>query len=255
MYPRFSFYRENCGQCKIKADNHLCDISLGDMIGALAPQFDDDHGISMMFARTTKGEQLLSLLGGKLEISEIAYADAVATNSMIEDNLPPLAWRDYMHSIFDKSNSGEIYYEHRLCEDENSANILKRSHYAEVKRNSIYVKLLKYQMYGCLLDYEPCLCGKAVIYGAGKIGRLAAECSESKVICFVDGSDKLKNVAGLPVYQIDSTILNDMIAEAGGVTFVITPVWDFEDIYQSIKLRFPSANVVSIETVVEKLWE
>ncbi|MDR1320545.1 MAG: polysaccharide pyruvyl transferase family protein [Gracilibacteraceae bacterium] len=255
MYPRFSFYRDNCGSCGIKANNHLCDLSLGDMIGALAPQFNDGYGISMIFARTQKGEQVLRLLGNKLEINVIAYADAVAMNSMIEGNLPPLAWRDYMRSIFNASTASEIYYEHKLCENENATNVRSRNFYTEIKRNSIYVKLLKYQMYGCLLDDEPCLQGKVIIYGAGKIGRLAAECSENKVLCFVDGSDKLKSVAGLPVFNINDDKLKSLITEAGDITFVITPVWDFEDIYQNIILHFPAANVISIEKAVEKLWE
>lgn len=255
MYPRFSYYRENCGSCRIKADNHLCDISLGDMIGALAPQFNDGHGSSLIIVRTRKGEQLLSLLDKKLEINEIAYSDAISMNTMIEGNLPPVAWRDYMHSIFDTSTASEIYYEHRRCENKSTANFNNRNFYAEIKRNSIYVKLLKYQMYGCLLDHEPFFTGKVIIYGAGKIGRLAAECSENKVLCFVDGSDKIKSAAGLPVFNIDSDKLKALIAEAGEITFAITPVWDFEDIYQNIKLRFPMANIISIEKVVEKLWE
>jgi coenzyme F420-reducing hydrogenase beta subunit len=255
MYPRFSFYRESCWNCRIKAQNHLCDISLGDMIGALAPQFDDGCGISMIFARTPKGERLLASLGDKLEQNEIAYPDAVSKNPMIEGNLPPFAWRDYMLSIFDASTASEIYYEHKLCEHESAADLRSRSFNAEVKRSSIYAGLLKYRMYGCLLDDEPFLTGKVVMYGAGKIGRLAAECSEGKVLCFVDASDKVKRAAGLPVFNIDSDGLKSLIDEAGAVSFVITPVWDFEDINQSIKLRFPSANVVSIEKAVEKLWE
>lgn len=255
MYPRFSFYRENCKACKTKAENRLCDISLADMLGNLAPKFNDGHGISMILARTPKGEHLLNLLDDKLELEEIEYAKAVEMNSMIEGNLPPPAWRDYMLSIFDMSTASELYYQHRLCEDEAVASILKKNHYTEIKRNSIYVRLLKYQMYGCLLDDEPFLSGKVVIYGAGKIGRLAAECSLSKVICFVDGSDKLTNAVGLPVFKIDSDKLKKMTNEAGEVTFAVTPVWDFEEIHQSIKLRFPDANVVSIEKVVEKLWE
>lgn len=141
------------------------------------------------------------------------------------------------------------------CECELNTNLIKRSYHAEIKRNSIYVKLLKYQIYGCLLDHEPFFAGKVIIYGAGKIGRLAAECSENKVLCFVDGSDKIKSAAGLPVFNIDSDKLKALIAEAGEITFAITPVWDFEDIYQNIKLRFPMANIISIEKVVEKLWE
>jgi hypothetical protein len=109
-------------------------------------------------------------------------------------------------------------------------------------------------MYGCVLDDEPFIKGKTVIYGAGKIGRLLAECSKENVICFADNSDKLKCWGDCLVYQMDSEELKTIIGE-NQITFIITPIWDFEEIYENIISKFPLANIISVEKVVENLWE
>jgi hypothetical protein len=163
-------------------------------------------------------------------------------------------WDDFIQGISDNNSSLIINYENQICENYFALDTTKRNYYNEIKRNSIYIKLLKYQMYGCVLDDEPFIKGKVVIYGAGKIGRLLSECSNEIVVCFVDNSDKSKYCNGYPICQITKKELKQLIGE-NVITFIITPIWDFEEIYENIITRFPFANVVSVEKVVEKLWE
>jgi hypothetical protein len=163
-------------------------------------------------------------------------------------------WEDYLQSL-GCEESEIINYENKICENFYNYDKLKRQINIEVRRNSLYLRMLKYQMYGCVLEDEPFIKGKVIIYGAGKVGRVLADCSNKNVVaCFLESTDRLQKVDGIPVYRIGSDEIKG-IMEDSDTTIIVTPVWDFEDVYQGIYNAYPNASVISVEKVVEKLWE
>lgn len=142
-----------------------------------------------------------------------------------------------------------------ICKKDNNLDLINRLLWIEHTRYSIYVKLLKYQMYGCFIDDEPFVTSNVIIYGAGKIGRVIAECSQNIVKCFADRSKQINNCAGYPVYRFGSPELESVIKQAPDTTFIITPVWDYEDIMYNIRDSYPDIKIISAEKLVEKIWE
>ena len=115
--------------------------------------------------------------------------------------------------------------------------------------------MLKYQMYGCYIDDEPFLNESVIIYGAGKIGKLIAESSKEIVKCFADRSENIRSCEGYPVYRLESKEIADIVSQYPSTAFIITPVWDFEDIMYSIYDLYPEVKIVSAEKLVDKIWE
>ncbi|MDR0918713.1 MAG: polysaccharide pyruvyl transferase family protein [Oscillospiraceae bacterium] len=255
MSSRYNFFRKDCYYCDIKRDNHCADLSIGDCIGSFFEEFDDGYGLNVVIIRNDKGENLFEGVKNNITSTPVSYKDICFSNSMIEQSFVPFAWSDYEIALLNSNNMLEVFYENKRCKDIWSLDEIKRKFNNEVKRNSIYLKILKYQMYNCVLDDEPFINGKVVIYGAGKIGRVLVDCCRNEIVaCFLESTDRLKKVDGLSVYGIGSNEIEKIMSDSN-TTIIITPVWDFEDIYQNIHNKFPNANIVSVEKVVEKLWE
>jgi hypothetical protein len=254
-YPRYAFIRENCLNCKIRRDHHLSDISIGDIFGEIAPEFDDGNGISLIISRTAKGRVLLDVCQNNLKLKNVTYDNAVALNPRIEQNVLPNPWRDYCEVDFESKSAQDIYYEVAILNAELTADRNLREYFKESIRGDIYSKLLKYQSFGCVLDNEPLLSGKVVVYGAGKIGKLLTTCSDNKIVCFVEGHPKVERYGKYSIYKFDDNAFKEIIESFETITFLITPVWDFEAIYNLIRHTYGNhVGIVSVENVVEKIW-
>jgi hypothetical protein len=161
---------------------------------------------------------------------------------------------DYMQAIFSESGIEKIFYENKLLESELERERLARELYNEVNRNSLHIKLLKFQLLGLTLDDNPAIEGCAIIYGAGKIGRMVRNSFDRKAMCYVDQHVQLEQLDGLPVYHLEDERLMRIVSDAGTVTFIITPTYDLENINLKIKQTFPNvASIIHAKNLVEKL--
>jgi len=161
--------------------------------------------------------------------------------------------RDYLTAVANNKTDKELSYEKSMIEKDLEIEYLKREYDTEVIRNNIYCKLLKFQSLGLSLDYDPLLTGKVIIYGAGKLGRLASECFDNNMICFVDGFSKDRQYYGYPIYRLGDEKIKALIDEHEKVTFLITPLLDFDTVEAKILELFENVNIVSVEKVVNKI--
>jgi hypothetical protein len=81
------YLRPSCYQCQTRCQKSGSDITLGDYWGIqnIAPEFDDDIGVSLVMINSSKGK----LLYGQLEKddSETTYTNACAGNPTIEKSV------------------------------------------------------------------------------------------------------------------------------------------------------------------------
>lgn len=81
MFLRDYCLRPSCYYCKAK-DIKMADITIADFWGidAVAPEMNDDKGISLVLVRTEKGRTLFEGLRGQLQCKEVSYEDGVRQN-------------------------------------------------------------------------------------------------------------------------------------------------------------------------------
>jgi len=187
-------------------------------------------------------------------LSEKRFANTYIHGTMRETSNCINSLRDYFQTISNVYNGDVFLYERKFIEKEFEYEKLCRDFYNEIIRNEIYCKLMKFSSFGLSLDYDPLLRGKVVIYGAGKIGRLASECFDNNLLCFADRSDSVDSYFGYKVFKLSDSGLRNIVEKQKCVTFLITPIWDFDVLEIEINDLFPNANVVSIEKMVEKIW-
>lgn len=74
--------RPSCYQCHSKGYGRHSDLTLGDFWGVekLAPDMDDNGGISLVLVQTQKGERLLEKAGGRLYRRQVDLKDAAKKN-------------------------------------------------------------------------------------------------------------------------------------------------------------------------------
>lgn len=159
---------------------------------------------------------------------------------------------DYLASIANHKTDNELYYERLLIDKELETEKLSRELDIETTRNNMYCKLSKYKFCGFSLDHDPLLTGMVIIYGAGKIGQLASECFNNNMLCFIDHSDNIDCYLGYKVFKLRDSELRKIMEKHDCVTFLITPVWDFDILETEIFDLFPSVNIISIEKILEK---
>lgn len=119
-------------------------------------------------------------------------------------------------------------------------------------RTILRLKLEKFIAWELRMDYVSEVKGDVVIYGAGVIGKELFKCFDNKPKAFWDANPNLSCVCGIPVYNMEegAKLLSDL---EHGVTVIVTPVWAFEEIKNSIKTLNNNINVISLEGLVDKL--
>lgn len=102
------FSRPACGTCKFKNKNRISDITIADCWGyqKIAPEMNDNRGLSSVIVHTEKGEKILNSVHKQLAIKEISLADIEEFNSnymrsesfnkTMRDNF----WKDYKKMPF-----------------------------------------------------------------------------------------------------------------------------------------------------------
>jgi|GEM_PF-151863 len=215
--------------------------------------FDSENKIDYSIVASKlqqKRDESIAFLKRSLEIEKTSEITQI--KNPFEDIPDPL--RDYIVSISDGKSEKELLYERRLIEKDIEIERLHREMDIEITRGDIYCKLLKFQSFGLSLDFDPLLGGKVILYGAGKIGRLASMCFNKNLLCFVDGYSTDKAFQKYPIYRLDDEDLKLLVKRHEKVIFLITPVWDFDMLETKIRDLYPTCGVVSIEKAVGKIW-
>lgn len=102
--------RPSCYDCAFKTKHRQADITLADFWGIqyIAPEMDDDKGISLLIVNSEKGEQILeefknNLILQKVDLSEaIKYNSAMITSVSLPKNRTKFM-SDIWHQSFDKT--------------------------------------------------------------------------------------------------------------------------------------------------------
>lgn len=74
--------RDSCYNCKFKKINRISDITIADFWGIddVAPEMNDEKGVSLLIINSKKGEELLSNIEDKITIKSVELFDAIANN-------------------------------------------------------------------------------------------------------------------------------------------------------------------------------
>lgn len=92
-----SILSEGCYSCRYKGiGTRESDITLGDYWGAdtLAPEFYDEHGISLVLIHSQQGQETIEKIASRLESIEVDIAKAIAHNpSIVEASQPSILRR------------------------------------------------------------------------------------------------------------------------------------------------------------------
>lgn len=81
MFLRDYCLRPSCYECKAK-EKKLSDLTIADFWGiqTVAPEMNDNRGISLVLIRSQKGMDILKLIYKSMVIKEVSYEDAVRNN-------------------------------------------------------------------------------------------------------------------------------------------------------------------------------
>lgn len=95
-YAFNTYLRESCYSCNFKGANHPADLTIGDYGGVVPgmPAYNK-NGVSIIFARTEKGKELLSRVDtSSFIIGDVDLDFALQNNKMFETSYAKAAYRD-----------------------------------------------------------------------------------------------------------------------------------------------------------------
>ena len=94
--------RESCFQCFAKGSNSPSDITIGDFwgVGRIAPDLNNELGVSLALLHTEKGRALFSQVLPKLSAGRLDYGAAVRRNSAFSRSVRRPKERDLFFSDF-----------------------------------------------------------------------------------------------------------------------------------------------------------
>lgn len=93
--------RPSCYECTNKK-NKLSDFTLGDFWGVndIAPEINDDRGLSVIILRTVKAQNILELIKEQLVLKEVTYDQAVQDNpAEYESAKRPIARKKFYYDL------------------------------------------------------------------------------------------------------------------------------------------------------------
>lgn len=99
------YLRPSCYACKFKRFQSQSDITLADYwgINRVAPQFNDNIGVSMLFINTSKGQTVFNDIKEKFDIIETTFNDTLSNKGLCESvNIHPK--RTYFFDEYYKHN-------------------------------------------------------------------------------------------------------------------------------------------------------
>lgn len=90
--------RDSCYQCKFKSVRRHSDLTIADLWGieSIAPQIDDDKGVSLVFIQSEKGKQLFENISESLSVVKIDSELAAKKNGAMNQS----AWKDSFSDYF-----------------------------------------------------------------------------------------------------------------------------------------------------------
>lgn len=94
--------RPSCYQCSFKKLNRLSDITLADFWGIehVAPEMDDDKGISLILVQSSKGESALEEIQESMERKQVNCRAAIAGNlSAIQSSPCPTSRKSFFQDL------------------------------------------------------------------------------------------------------------------------------------------------------------
>lgn len=104
-YHRGVCYRENCYNCQYAKIERLGDITISDFsgLGRISPINYSLENVSCILVNTSKGEQLLRDLEGRIEIDERPFNEAYDYESMLQHPTPRPEIRDVFVNAYKKT--------------------------------------------------------------------------------------------------------------------------------------------------------
>lgn len=109
MFLKDFCLRPSCYKCLAK-ENKLSDMSIGDFWGIddVAPEMNDDKGISLIILRTDKGEQLFVDIQEKLLYKKVTYEEGIRCNPAENRSAAKPLERTYFFSDMNKMSFEEL---------------------------------------------------------------------------------------------------------------------------------------------------
>lgn len=97
--------RPSCYNC-ISKQEKLSDITLGDLWGVneVAPELNDDKGLSTIILRTTKSESIFDKIKDELVLKEITYKEAILENPAEYESSKKPFGRNYFYKDLEKKS-------------------------------------------------------------------------------------------------------------------------------------------------------
>ena len=101
--------RESCANCHFKGFNRCSDLTIGDFWGIwdIAPEMDDDAGISVILCQSARGAELLNEITENLILREVRLEEASQYNSSILTSSPANPKRQTALDTIKKGNIAE----------------------------------------------------------------------------------------------------------------------------------------------------
>jgi len=100
----------SCYNCQAKKDNSYADITLGDFWGikSIAPEFDDEKGITLLIVNTCKGKKMIDSIEKKCELLHVEYGKAAKGNPMLYESASMPEDREMFSKLLNKTSFIEI---------------------------------------------------------------------------------------------------------------------------------------------------
>lgn len=258
LNSRLSFYRDSCYNCKYKGGRRKSDITIGDFVkmNYLKSRDYDGLGTTLAIVWTKKGESLLENCKSSLnhlKIDQTEEKSILDSNVMISLRMQKKPQHYYLRSIFPDSSIEEIFWANKYWDEFNLNEFYLKNIFKDRKRNELLLKTERAISYNLWLDEDPMVCGAVFIYGAGVVGRRLIRCIKN-IDGFIESKAMIPSCEGLKVFSFEDSELKALIEKKKEVTVIVTPVWDFQIIFEKFEKNFPKVRVISLNELVENIW-
>lgn len=114
------FLRKSCSQCKFKGVERCSDFTLGDYWGIWEqyPEFDDNHGVSILLIHSEKGKQKWKSIESSFESKKVSIDEAIQYNPSARSSSVPHPMRDKFFERLERGNTVIELIEGLLAENE-----------------------------------------------------------------------------------------------------------------------------------------
>ena len=89
--------RKSCYQCRYKTKQRLSDLTIGDLwgINEIAPELNDDSGVSVVFIQSKKGRRLLDSINRSVHLVNIDSELSIEKNGAMTHSVYKPSMREY----------------------------------------------------------------------------------------------------------------------------------------------------------------